>query len=158
MKLNFNEGFNEINHIMYNKIILKEFFFSSDAIEKLDIKPLKDLLEQIGGWPVTKANSWPSERYQSNWLKIYIKMRQIGFNADSIVELRVGADFKNNSRLIVYVDQPKFNLNSKQINASNTENYYKLMVQIAEMMNANKFNAQNEMSEVLDLEKDLIDV
>jgi hypothetical protein len=85
-------------------------------------------------------------------------MRQIGFNADSIVELRVGADFKNNSRFIVYVDQPKLNLNSKQINASNTDSYFKLMVQIAEMMNANRFNAENEMSEVLNLEKELIDV
>jgi hypothetical protein len=85
-------------------------------------------------------------------------MRQIGFNPDSIVELRVGADFKNNSRFIVYVDQPKLNLNSKQINSSNTDSYFKLMVQIAEMMNANRFNAENEMSEVLNLEKELIDV
>jgi hypothetical protein len=85
-------------------------------------------------------------------------MRQIGFNADSIVELRVGADFENNSRFIVYVDQPKLNLNSKQINTSNTDNYFKLMVQIAEMMNANRFNAENEMSEVLSLEKELINV
>jgi len=125
-------------------------------IEDLDIEPLNDIIEELGGWPVVKGRYWPSQNHHYHWLNTYIMMRKIGLTAESLIRLSVGKDMRNNTRFIPYIDQPKFNINPNQLN--NTDLYFNLMVQIAHMMGADKVDAQNELLQVLILEKELINV
>ena len=83
-------------------------------------------------------------------------MRKVGVRADFFFKVFIGRDTRNTSRVIAYVDQPDFALSANKLNDS--QEYFDLMVEIAEMMGADKVDAQNDLLEVLVLEKELIQV
>lgn len=69
------------------------------SIEAMGGKPLLDLLDTLGGWPVIKGSKW-SEK-DSDWVEIMAKLRL--FNNDILVGEWVGPDTKNSSVYIIQV-------------------------------------------------------
>lgn len=83
-------------------------------------------------------------------------MRKIGIKADSLFQVSIGKDRRNTSRPMAVVDQPDFGLSASKLNDS--QEYFDLMVRVAEMMGADKIDAQNDLLQVLVFEKELIQV
>ena len=83
-------------------------------------------------------------------------MRKIGVNANSLFKLSIEKDVRNDSRYIANINRPEFGLNKEGLNDS--QQYFNLMVKIAEMMGADRVDAQNDLLEVIVFEKELIQV
>ena len=39
----------------------------TDKIEKIGLQPLKDMLKELGGWPVLEGDSWDEENF--SWIE-----------------------------------------------------------------------------------------
>lgn len=64
-------------------------------IETRGIKPLEDILESYGGWPVVKGNLWSEENW--NWLDVIKKFRKNGIGTSQIFSFTVTTNLKNSS-------------------------------------------------------------
>lgn len=97
---------NESSHLNESKAVnLAKNYFQScmnqSIIEERGIKPLTDILESLGGWPVMKGDSWSEENF--NWIEMVKKFRTLGFSTDYIFSFSVGLDYKNSTRNILEV-------------------------------------------------------
>ncbi|CAG2109644.1 unnamed protein product [Medioppia subpectinata] len=137
--------------IMYYNSCLNE-----DLIGELDIKPLTKIVDELGGWPVVgwPVSKWPQEGHRFNWINTYVMMRKIGLITNSLISIRVEKDVRNGSRFIAQIAGPEFGLNIE--NADQSKQYSDLMMEMAEMMGADKSDARNDLYRVFMFEKELI--
>lgn len=70
-------------------------------IEKRGIKPLVDLLEEFGGWPVVKGDSWADDAF--DWVETIKKMTRLGLDSDVVFYFGLVADSKNSTKNVLYV-------------------------------------------------------
>lgn len=65
-------------------------------IEQVGLKPLEQLLDKFGGWPVVKGENWS----EPDWdlIKISKKLRDLGLPTSCIVSTSVGAHFDNSTK------------------------------------------------------------
>ena len=71
----------------------------SEAIEAAGTKPLLDLLEQLGGWPVLEGDSWDEESFE-----VSRQMAQLrNLNNEVLIAEIVADDVTNSSRRIIQV-------------------------------------------------------
>lgn len=122
-------------------------------IDAIGDKPLRDVITQLGGWPVTNANwsesSWTIERLLGHLRGDY--------NQGIIVEQWVGPDDKNSSVNIIQLDQTSLGLPSRDYflnedSAKERKAYLRLMIEIAVLLGAEREYAEQEMEDVLRLE------
>ncbi|KAJ8950992.1 hypothetical protein NQ318_006376 [Aromia moschata] len=105
---------------------------------------IKDLLEQIGGWPILKGQNWPET--EITLMDLLLKCKNLGLPFQWLFEIKyfVGD---------LYVLNPKI---TKQYNESFKESAYQsLMVETAVNLGASRLRAFHEMQAVLDFEKQL---
>jgi len=127
------------------------------AIEKTGDTPLHSALKKFGGWPVVVGRNWNSDFI---WIETLIKFRELGFNHDILIDLSVTPDFRNNTRYIIDLDQtslgmPDRNYLLRGLNDSAVAAYYKLMVDSAVFLGANRTVAEKEMFDALQFETKL---
>lgn len=72
-----------------------------DSIAARGIKPLQDIIESYGGWPVVKGDSW--NRSEWNWQRIYGRIYQDGFAVAPILRMEITTDEHNSSAWILDV-------------------------------------------------------
>lgn len=126
------------------------------VIEARREKPLLVLLESLGSWPVVTAN-WSRENF--DWLNLTAVMRQ--HSNDILFAQWVGADSKNSSSNVIHLDQAETGLPSRDYYVRGTqqaEAYFKFMVDVAELLGAQRSFAVKEMEQVLQLETKLINL
>lgn len=128
------------------------------AIEKSGDSPLHLSLKRFGGWPIVVGPNWDGSNF--DWIDILIKFRELGFNHDILIDLSVTPDFRNNTRHIIDLDQtslgmPDRNYLLRGLNDSAVAAYYKLMVDSAVFLGANRTVAEKEMYETLQFETTL---
>ncbi|RWS25636.1 membrane metallo-endopeptidase-like 1 [Leptotrombidium deliense] len=141
-----------------------------NEIEKAGNKPLSDLLQSFGGWPTIEGSKWNESAF--DWLDTLIKFRHTGFSHDLLMDLSVTPDFRNNTRHVIDVRtitvklrlQIKRNLDQaslgmpdrtyllRGLNDSAVKGYYKLMVESAVMLGADRQTAEQEMLDALHFE------
>lgn len=74
---------------------------NQSIIEERGIKPLTDILDTFGGWPVVKGNLWSEESF--NWIEM-LKMFSIhGLKTSMIFSFAIGLDYKNSTRYVLEV-------------------------------------------------------
>ncbi len=61
-------------------------------------KPLMELLDNLGGWPILKSN-WDSEKF--DWLYLVAQLRL--YNNDILISESVGPDIKNSDEYVIQV-------------------------------------------------------
>lgn len=127
-------------------------------IEKYGDSPLHLALKRFGGWPVVVGTNW--DKHSFDWIDILIKFRELGFNHDILIDLSVTPDFRNNTRHVIDVDQtslgmPDRNYLLRGLNDSAVAAYFKLMVDSAVFLGANRSVAEKEMYETLQFETTL---
>lgn len=61
-----------------------------ELIEDQGLGPLKEILKQLGGWPVLEGEEWKEENF--NWTNIIYQHRQIGFKFFYFMEFLISFD------------------------------------------------------------------
>lgn len=64
-------------------------------IEERGIKPLADILETFGGWPVVKGDSWSDSLF--DWVEVLKKFRFMGLDTYIVFSFSVQTDIKNST-------------------------------------------------------------
>lgn len=122
-------------------------------IEAIGDKPLRDVIKELGGWPVAEREwvepEWPIEH-------LFGKLKG-DYNQGVCIEIWVGADDKNSSVNVIQLDQMPLGLPSREYflkDSSERERkaYLKLMVEVAILFGADREIAEIDMVDVLDLE------
>lgn len=70
-------------------------------IESQGIKPLADILESFGGWPVVKGDSWSDATW--DWVEVIKKFRLMGLPISIIFTFDINTDLKKSSQRQLYV-------------------------------------------------------
>ncbi|CAH1375017.1 hypothetical protein MTP99_016416 [Tenebrio molitor] len=125
-------------------------------IRKIGDAPLREVLEVLGGWPVT-APDWKPPDFSIETL--LGRIRGV-YNEGVLVEQWVGPDDKNSSVNIIQMDQMQLALPSRDyyLKASSEGDmaaYHKYMTNIAVLLGANKTTAKEELQEVVEFERRL---
>lgn len=85
--------------------LLAKYFHSSclnqEIIEGRGIKPLADILEAFGGWPVLKGDLWSDDSF--NWIETIKKFRRMGFDTYVIFAFSAETNLKNSSERVLVV-------------------------------------------------------
>lgn len=74
---------------------------NQSIIEERGIKPLADILESFGGWPVVKGDLWTGENF--DWVEIVKKFRRMGLETSVFFALSVVTDLKNSTKRVLDV-------------------------------------------------------
>lgn len=84
-----------------------QFFFKNflqllkDLIEKQGLDPLKEILKELGGWPVLMGDEWKDENF--NWTNIITKHRQIGSVVFYFMKFEIDKFSENSIRNAIHV-------------------------------------------------------
>ncbi|XP_047583983.1 membrane metallo-endopeptidase-like 1 isoform X3 [Lutra lutra] len=136
---------------------------NESIIEKRDSQPLLNILDLMGGWPVTMER-W-NESTGPRWeLEQQLALMNAQFNRRVLIDLFIWNDDQNSSRHIIYIDQPTLGMPSREYyfnegsNRKVREAYLQFMVSVASMLRAdmnlpeNSYLVREDMAQVLELE------
>ncbi|KAL1491391.1 hypothetical protein ABEB36_011995 [Hypothenemus hampei] len=128
-------------------------------IRKFGDQSLKDVLDSLGGWPVTQPTWNPPN---SSIEQLLGQIRGV-YNEGYLVDQWVGPDDKNSSVNIIQMDQMTLALPSRDYylklnSAGDRQAYHKYMTNIAVLLGANKTIAKAELQEVIEFERKLANV
>lgn len=130
-------------------------------IETLGSKPIKQIAQTLGGWPVIVGDSWDSENTWT-WQETVKKFRRMGFSMDYVVDFSIGVDLKNSTKRIIDLDQSSIGLSReylvKGFNETLVSAYYDYIVDMAVLFGADKEKATMELRESLQFEMDLANI
>lgn len=124
-------------------------------IKEQGLAPLKDILRQMGGWPVLEGNAWDSSAFE--WThNVYIN-RQLGYSLDYIFDFSVTTNIRNSSWRIIDIDQPPLGMPSRKyllkgFNNSDVQAYYNYQISMAVLLGADRARAERELKESLEFE------
>uniref|UniRef100_A0A8C8VWK3 Membrane metallo-endopeptidase-like 1 n=2 Tax=Peromyscus maniculatus bairdii TaxID=230844 RepID=A0A8C8VWK3_PERMB len=146
--------------------ILYRSCMNESVIEKRDSKPLLNILDVVGGWPVA-MDKW-TEIMGPKWeLERQLALLNSQFNRRVLIDLFIWNDDQNSSRHVIYIDQPTLGMPSREYyfqegsNHKVREAYLHFMMSVATMLrkdlNLPKDNTlvQEDMTKVLELEAHL---
>ncbi|GFG41004.1 hypothetical protein Cfor_12600 [Coptotermes formosanus] len=145
------------SEIWQNDAILKaKYFFQScmnyEILEKRAEKPLLDLLDQLGGWPVLQ-HDWDSSQF--DWVLLMAQLRL--YNNDILISEWVGPDIKNSDEYIIQFDQTSLGLPSRDYYLQPSyvhylEAYKNYLIKIAILLGAPLGDATHQAEELINFE------
>lgn len=151
---------------MFHKLtlsILVDFLIKKNhfpaQIRKIGDEPFRDILKQLGGWPVTETD-WKPPTFSIEYLLGHLRGE---FSESVLLEVYVGADDKNSSVNILQIDQlvlalPSRDYYLKPSSKGDLAAYHRYMTQIAIIMGANPETASSELEDVVNFEIKLANV
>ena len=71
------------------------------AIESYGVKPLRDVMDLLGGWPVVVGDKWDNTTF--DWINVTEIMIKLGFSANMFVQFEVIPHPMNNTMNILCV-------------------------------------------------------
>lgn len=124
-----------------------------EAIDKLGIEPLFELLKTFGGWPLLD-DDWDEKSF--DWLKLTALLRK--YNNDILIVQWVGADIQNSNQNIIQFDQTTLGLPTreyflKQVNEKYLNSYRTFMTKIIKLLGAE--DAEDRADELIEFETQL---
>ncbi|KAI4492198.1 hypothetical protein M0802_010004 [Mischocyttarus mexicanus] len=144
-----------------NATLKAKMFYKScmdiPRIREIGDKPLKKVLEALGGWPVVIGNSWKPPPYS---IEVLLGRLRGEYNEGILMEQWVGPDDKNSSTNILQLDQMQLALPSrdyylKKNSEAELKAYHRYMTNVAVLLGANPDTAAYELNRVITLEKKL---
>ncbi|XP_052866851.1 neprilysin-2 isoform X1 [Anopheles cruzii] len=140
---------------------LYKLCMNKTRIEDKGIKPLLDILDTLGGWPVLKGDSWDLDSSWS-WVKSVKDFRKHGYSTDYFFDFSIGSDLKNSTRRIIDTDQALLSV-SREYLVKGMENpivsaYYNYMVDMAVLLGAEEARAKRELLDSLNFEMALANI
>ena len=71
------------------------FVTGAARAEELGLQPLKEILQEFGGWPVVQGDSWDEESFV--WYNNVYEFRRVGYSIDYLIDFSITTDLKNSS-------------------------------------------------------------
>lgn len=65
------------------------------AVDALGLKPMTDILDSYGGWPVVNGTAWNENSW--DWIETIEKMRKTGLTTGYVLSTSIGPNFKNST-------------------------------------------------------------
>ena len=128
-----------------------------DRLDELGLEPIKDIVSQVGGWPVVEGDAWKGEKFDV-W-KQSAKVYHMGYSSNYIATVDVATDAKNNSHRVLHFDQPQFGLSkdywNKGLEEPEVKAYFTYMVETAVLFGADEVRAKDELEKVMRFEQKL---
>ena len=129
---------------------------NTEIIEDRGEKPLLELLDELGGWPVLMGDSWSGDDF--DWVELVSQLRL--YNNDILVSLWVGPDGKDSDQYIVQFDQSDLVLPSSEYYHQGIDHpimkaYQNILTNIAILLGAKKEKAESDMHDVIAFEIEL---
>ncbi|XP_067826373.1 membrane metallo-endopeptidase-like 1 isoform X3 [Heptranchias perlo] len=136
---------------------------NDSVIGERDSEPLLNLLDAIGGWPVTTAD-WDVTKEPDWSLETILPRLNANYSKRVLMDMFVWTDDRDSSRHIIYVDQPSLGMPSRDYYFRDgnykrvREAYLQFMIVIAKMIREDRNLTKNdtfveeEMTKVLELE------
>ncbi|XP_046397833.1 neprilysin-2-like isoform X2 [Ischnura elegans] len=129
-------------------------------IEERGLEPLKNVLKNLGGWPVLEGDSWDEGSF--TWLQSVYKFRKNGYSVDYFLDFSVTIDLKNSSFRTIDLDSAMLGLSreylTKGLEDKVVKAYYEYQVDIAVLMGADRARASKELKESLNFEIKLANI
>ncbi|KAL5013753.1 hypothetical protein ScPMuIL_008023 [Solemya velum] len=128
-------------------------------IEKISDIPLREVLADLGSWPVVEQH-WDPSKFV---LEDVLGTMRGKYNAPILIDCWVGPDDKNSSVNIIQLEQPTLGMPSREYYLHSEswnyiQAYLNYMTNVALLMGANKSTGPMEMFEVLKFETALANV
>lgn len=125
---------------------------NTDKIEKDGIKPVQEIIDKLGGWPLIVGDDWNEGNFDLE-SSIY-QLKSLGFdmyNTNFFVSLKVKLDAKNSNNYMLTVKNPYVGLPRPYLikGFAKNEAYYNFMVKTGVWFGADKEKAETQMKEVL---------
>ncbi|XP_038629779.1 membrane metallo-endopeptidase-like 1 [Scyliorhinus canicula] len=136
---------------------------NENSIEEMDAAPLLNLLDEIGGWPVTMSE-WDVTKEPDWSLETTLTLFHTNYNQRVVFDTFVWIDIRNSSKYVIYVDETDFGMHFRDHYIRDggeykvRDAYLQFMVLIAEMVREDRNVTKNdtfveeEMKKVLELE------
>lgn len=134
----------------YEKLI-KNFYqtcIQTTDINENNIKLISNLLNTIGGWPLLEKNSSSYENFQ--WEAFGSEFENSAFLQNSFIIIDWRQDIKNNSNQVVEIGQPE--------NFDTSSDYFDLIVKTVKLFGADKLKIENDVKQIVDIEKSLFNI
>ncbi|XP_031633689.1 neprilysin-2-like [Contarinia nasturtii] len=138
----------------------KKFYkacMNTTLIEDLGLRPVLDITDKLGGWPVLKGDEWDTQS-EWNWTWAIKEFRKVGFSTDYIFSLSLLDD----SPIILGVSQAALGLSrtylSKGFDNKLVKEYYDYMVDLAVIYGAHRGQAERELKESLEFQIKLANI
>ena len=128
-----------------------------DQIEKVGLEPLKQMLKEMGGWPVLEGSSWDESQF--SWIETVYTFRAHGYSTDYLIDFSIVTDSKNSSWRVIDIDQASLGLSREYLinglEDHDVASYYNYMVNVAVLLGADRETASRELKESLLFEIEL---
>ncbi|KAL7013332.1 hypothetical protein ACKWTF_015336 [Chironomus riparius] len=127
---------------------------NTSFIEERGLKPMTDIHEKLGGWPVVKGATWDESKW--TWQQLVNGFNKQGFWIGNLVTFAVKSDYKNTTKRISYIDQTMLGLDREYLIEGLENNvvqaYHSYQVDLAVLYGADPQHAEKEMKDVLEFE------
>ena len=126
-----------------------------EILEQRMERPLIQLLDELGGWPILRPN-WDPEKF--DWLLLVAQLRL--YNNDILISEWVAPDIKNSDQYVIQFDQTSLGLPTRDyfLQPSNTiylKAYKNYLIKIATLLGASLKNATVDADELIEFETKL---
>ena len=135
--------------------ILYTACMNTTLIEDLGATPIKQISDDVGGWPLIVGEAWDSED-KWNWQDTAKKLGRLGLYEAGLFTTSLTVSQGNNTIRVLSIEKPKLDLHReflvKGFNETMVTAYYDYMVDIAVLFGADKEKAKIELREVMEFE------
>ncbi|KOC65561.1 Endothelin-converting enzyme 1 [Habropoda laboriosa] len=123
-----------------------------EILEQRMERPLIQLLDELGGWPILRPD-WDPEKF--DWLLLVAQLRL--YNNDILISEWVAPDIKNSDQYVIQFDQTSLGLPTRDyfLQPSNTiylKAYKNYLIKIATLLGASLKNATMDADELIEFE------
>lgn len=95
--------FNESKTIRLTKYFYASCVNQDEHTDDHVIKQMADILEELGGWPVVRGDTWQDRSF--HWIETVKQFRRFGLNTNAIFSLNIETDSQNSSRRLLIVSE-----------------------------------------------------
>ncbi|XP_050438919.1 endothelin-converting enzyme homolog isoform X2 [Adelges cooleyi] len=151
-----------IDHANKAELKAKTYFATcmdpNDTLEALGPKPLKDILDDIGGWNISGA--WDV----STWsLQLTLETAHNRYNMDGLFDWSVMEDYKNSSRYVIEVVEGSLSLPNRNFyldkeNQKMLDVFLDYMTKIGTLLGGEPTITRKQMKNVLEFETRLAEI
>ena len=132
---------------------------NTSSIEEHSLTELKELLDELGGWPVVEGEDWDGEEFK--WWDLSLRASAAGLDTGRIISIGIGTNPADSEARMMKFDQFSPGLSReyliKGFDDDDVQAYYNYMVNIAVLLGADREKAREEMKEALMLELKLVE-
>ncbi|PSN53055.1 hypothetical protein C0J52_03948 [Blattella germanica] len=126
-----------------------------EILEERAEKPLVNLLDELGGWPMIRSE-WDDAQF--DWTLLMAQLRL--YNNDILIAQWVGPDIKNSDEYVIQFDQTSLGLPTRDYflqpsNIKYLEAYKNYLIKVSTLLGAPLFNATKQAEEIVDFETKL---